>query len=368
MERVVQALAEKQAEYNDVHVISSMYGSAGRPQREVLNNVNIVRVKSNRLRYPDLTVPRTLPVELLKSADIVHVHAHNSFFSRKILSESAKLKVKTVCYFMAVNGFDSHPNKIIRLFASYYGNRNTKKALSLSNLNLVKSLWDFETLKSKYLTNSVYLPDGISDSFFSAIKQDPADFRKRFNIKQPHFFLFIGRVHKLKGLHILINSLKYANNDIAVVFLGPDGGYLKETLNIATRLGVRDRTYQLGYVNEETKIQAIDSSMALVNPSIADYVEVYPGVISEAWAREKPVIASKVGGNPYRIKNGDNGLLVSPSDPKMLADAMTTLLTNKELREQMGKRGKLSVSSWTAISERCLELYNNILESKRESF
>ena len=50
----------------------------------------------------------------------------------------------------------------------------------------------------------------------------------------------------------------------------------------------------------EESIKALDLSIALILPSIADYVEVYPMVISEALTREKPVIASKVGGTPLQ--------------------------------------------------------------------
>ena len=82
----------------------------------------------------------------------------------------------------------------------------------------------------------------------------------------------------------------------------------------------------------EESIKALDSSIALLLQSIADYVEVYPMVISEAWAREKPVIASKVGGTPYRIKQNVNGVLVDLLDPKMLAEAMLKIAHDDEDR------------------------------------
>lgn len=188
----------------------------------------------------------------------------------------------------------------------------------------------------------------------------------RFGIKQGSFFLFIGRMHKLKGPHILIKALQYIGDDVAAVFIGPDAGYLQETISLAGKLGVKNRIHILGYVDEATKIEAIDSTVALVNPSITDSVEVYPGVISEAWAREKPVIASAVGGIPYRVKQHVNGVLVDPSNPKMLADAMLELVNNKGLAKLMGKNGKTEVFSWIEIANKSIELYKNAGKAKND--
>ena len=63
----------------------------------------------------------------------------------------------------------------------------------------------------------------------------------------------------------------------------------------------------LGYVNEKTKIQALDSAIALVLPSIADHVEVYLMVVSGAWAGERPAITSRIGGIP----TGSNRVLTA---------------------------------------------------------
>jgi glycosyltransferase involved in cell wall biosynthesis len=110
-----------------------------------------------------------------------------------------------------------------------------------------------------------------------------------------------------------------------------------------------------------TKIEASDSAVALVLPSIADHVEVYSIVTSEAWARERPVIASKVGEMPYRVRQGVNGLLVDPSDPKALAEAMARLVEDEELAEEMGKNGRREVFSWREIAEKSVQLYEQVL-------
>ena len=363
MERAIQGLAEVQAKLgHEVYIITSTYGVQQRPINEVLNNVHIHRIEAWRFHYPDLTIPRIIPVEVLKKVDIVHVHSHNSLFSMKMLNESFKFGVKTACYFMAVDAFMDHPNFFVRLFAPYYEKWNARKALKITDLPLVKSIRDLEILREKYSVKAEYLPDAVPDYYFTTQKADLDEFREKFGIKQEKIFLFIGRMHKLKGPQILVRALKYVGEDVAAVFIGPDSGYLRKTLSLAERISVKRRVYCLGYVDERTKIEALDSAIALVLPSLADYVEVYPMVISEAWAREKPVIASRVGGIPYRIKQGINGLLVNPSDPKMLAEAMLRLANDGELVKEMGRNGRKDVFSWREIAEKSIQLYKQILE------
>ena len=77
----------------------------------------------------------------------------------------------------------------------------------------------------------------------------------------------------------------------------------------------------LGYVDEATKVQAIDSAVAIVNPSIADNVEVYSIILSEL-GLGKNQIGSNIGEVSYRITQNINGLLVEPSKPEQLGKAM----------------------------------------------
>jgi glycosyltransferase involved in cell wall biosynthesis len=365
MERVVQSVAEEQATLgHEVHVITSRNVARNSLAEEKLNKVYVHRVRSLRLSYPDLTYPLDYPVGVLKNADVVHGHSQNSLFTVKTIEKAKGLGVKTIMHFMAIDSFNDHPNPLVRLVAPHYGKWVLFKAIMNSDVKLVRSYRDMEILKSRYKVDAVYMPDGVPDYYFITEKADPDKFRKKFGIKQEKIFLFIGRIHKLKGPHILVEALKYVGEDVAVVFIGPDSGYLKETLDLVERIGVKDKVYMLGYVDEETKMKALDSATALILPSIADYVEVYPMVISEAWAREKPVIASRVGGIPYRVKQDVNGVLVDPSDPKTLAEAMLKVAHDDELAKEMGRNGRKDVFSWKEIAMKSIQLYEQVLEGK----
>jgi glycosyltransferase involved in cell wall biosynthesis len=117
------------------------------------------------------------------------------------------------------------------------------KALETADLLLVRSMRDREILKKRYNAEAHYLPDAIPDYYLTAERGDPSTVRERFGIRQDKFFLYIGRIHKLKGPHILVKALKYVGEDIAAVLVGPDNGYLRETLNLAERIGGQGTGY-----------------------------------------------------------------------------------------------------------------------------
>jgi len=74
------------------------------------------------------------------------------------------------------------------------------------------------------------------------------------------------------------------------------------------------------------------------NPSrVPDVEYVYKPLLSR---QERPVIASNVCGTPYRVKHYANGILVEPSNPEMLAEAMLKLVCNDKLAMEIGKNGK----------------------------
>jgi len=59
---------------------------------------------------------------------------------------------------------------------------------------------------------------------------------------------------------------------------------------------------------------------------------------------EKAVVATRVGGIPDLIKDGENGFLVSPHNPEELAQKIKTLMEDKKLRLKFGKAGRKWVS------------------------
>ena len=360
LENVVKALAEGMVGLgHEVHVVTSTYGAEDRPREEIVNGVYIHRVKAVRLGYPDLTYPLDYPASVLRNADVVHGHSQNSLFTVKVIEKAKKLGVKTVMHFMAVDAFNDHPNPLIRIVAPYYGKWMLEGAIEASDVKLVRSRRDEEILKKRYGIDTIYVPDGVSEELLK--KPIMANkFRTKYGINEP-FVVYVGRLHKLKGVDVLIKAMSIIVRDVPelkAVIIGPgDQGPFRD---LARRLGIDRNVVFLGFVDEDTKIGALDASIALVLPSTCNYVEVYPMVITEAWARGKPVIASGVGGIPFRVKHMVNGILVPPRDPKALAISMLKLLEDKNLARKLGYKGRKEVKTWEEITTMLLDLYGQI--------
>jgi glycosyltransferase involved in cell wall biosynthesis len=356
IENVVRALAEGMVKLgHEVHVVASRYGAEGRPREEVVNGVHVHRVKSFRLGYPDLTYPLEHPIDLLKNADVVHGHSQNSLFTVKMIEKAKQLGVKTVTHFMAVDALSDHPNALVRLLGPLYGRWTVLRAIRSSDAKLVKSLRDKEMLKSRYGIDAIYVPDGVDEELLN-MPNKAEEFKAKYNINEP-FVVYVGRLHRLKGIDVLIRAISIATKEepITAVIVGP--GDQRPYRELASRLGVGRNVVFTGFVSEEVKIGALDASTALVLPSISNYVEVFSLSITEAWARGKPVVASAVGEVPYRVRHMANGLLVPPRNPKALVDAILQLIRDRRLGERLGAEGKGNVVTWNKVIDELLKLY-----------
>jgi glycosyltransferase involved in cell wall biosynthesis len=357
IERAIQSLAEELAKMgHEVHVITSRFGAEDRPKEEVINGVYVHRVKALRLHFPDLTYPLEYAEKVIRDADIVHGHSQNSLFTVKVVEKAKKLGIKTAMYFMAVDALYDHPNPLVRFLGPFYASYMLKKAIELSDIKLVRSLRDQVNLGKKYGVEAIFIPDGVPEQLLSH-RYCGDEFRTRYSV-DGDYALYVGRLHLLKGVDVLMKALHYIVKsaiNLKLVIIGPgDVGPYRE---LAQKLDIDKNVLFLGFVDEETKICAIDGSLAVVVPSVCDYVEVYPMIISEAWARSKPIIATRVGGIPHRVKHMVNGLLVPPKDPKALAEAMITLLQNKELATRLSAEGRKEIITWSEVATKMLNVY-----------
>jgi len=151
---------------------------------------------------------------------------------------------------------------------------------------------------------------------------------------QGPFVLFAGRLESYKGVHVLIEALKYlpATIQIKIVGVGPDEARLKMIV------GKEKRVEFLGFVpgNELWKMMA--QAAVVVVPSI--WNEPYGLVALEAMCQGTPIIVAKSGGLPEIIGDSEAGIAVPAGDAKALARAISSIVAHPDRAKTMGKAAR----------------------------
>ena len=131
----------------------------------------------------------------------------------------------------------------------------------------------------------------------------------------------VARLVARKGHSILIDAIGMLESRgiRPTIELIGDGPLKEDLMASVERLGLSDRIRFCGWQSEQDVRSMIDAAAFLVLPSNA---EGLPVSIMEAFARARPVITSNVGAVSELVHDGVNGALVTPGDPRSLADAI----------------------------------------------
>ena len=174
------------------------------------------------------------------------------------------------------------------------------------------------------------------------------------------FFLFIGVFRYYKGLDFLIEAARTASFPIVIVGSGPTEGKLK---NKVLRHKLKN-IFFLGQISEESKSALLDSCFALVFPSHLRS-EAFGVSLLEGAMFGKPLISCEIGtGTSYINIDRLTGLVVPPSDPTALSNAMTWLWNHSEHAVEMGKKARAryeELFTSKQMAESYYDLYQRLL-------
>jgi len=185
---------------------------------------------------------------------------------------------------------------------------------------LVRAGWPAD--RAHYLPN--FVPDMTSPPIDRASLETPGS---------APLAVALGRLHENKGFDVLLEALARTNGlYLWIAGEGPLRGSLEAR---AAHLGVTSRVRFLGW-REDTGALLAAADM-LVCPSRH---EPLGNVVIEAWAANVPVIAAASAGPAALIREGETGLLVPLEDASALADAMTRLAEDAQLRSRLAAAGR----------------------------
>jgi alpha-maltose-1-phosphate synthase len=178
--------------------------------------------------------------------------------------------------------------------------------------------------------------------------------------------VFVGRITRQKGVPVLLRAAAQLDPDVQLVLcagapdtpeLGAEVAGLVEELR-KTRAGV---IWLSGMLSKREVIQLLSHSTLFACPSVYEPL----GIVNlEAMACGTAVVASKVGGIPEVVADGETGLLVPPDDPDALAESITALTRDRDRAKAMGAAGRERAQSqfdWGKIAGQTAELYRSVV-------
>jgi teichuronic acid biosynthesis glycosyltransferase TuaC len=175
------------------------------------------------------------------------------------------------------------------------------------------------------------------------------------------FMLTLGRLHRSKGLDILLQSisiLRQRGADFPHLLIAGDGRELDNLRQLAVELKVESKVIFAGAVFGPQKQWLLRNCSFLLQPSRA---EGMPLTVLEAFAYGKIVIGTRISGTVELVTPGKTGYLVEPDDSGALADAILDASANPAAGDMGAEAARFAATmSWPAISARYIELYNSL--------
>ena len=222
--------------------------------------------------------------------------------------------------------------------------------------------WDAEHFQQRLGRELVEIPGGVDLETF---QRAPSTVRSELGLESAEVVLYVGRFAPLKNVSLLVEAFALLRRErprARLVLVG-EGALEARLRTEARRLGVAEAVHFVG----AKPLGALPSYYAAADVfALPSSFDNSPNVLLEAMACEVPVVATRVGGVPRYVTDGQNGLLVEPGQPAALAAALARLLDEPDLRQRLVAGGLEQVRlgrSWAASAAKLLDLYRRLLAS-----
>ncbi len=222
------------------------------------------------------------------------------------------------------------------------------------------------------------VPPGVDLELFRPIPRAAARRYVGLREAEQRLLLFVGRLDPVKGLNVLFEALCLLlralppdrQRSICLAVIGGDaesGEALREEAvcldEVKQRYGLQEMVAFLGSRSQETLPYYYSAADVCVMPSL---YESFGLVALEAMACGTPVVASRVGGLPYVVRDGETGFLVPENDPAALAEKLRLVLTEPGLEDQLSARARDTAQGygWDRVARGNLDIYRQALAGR----
>lgn len=286
----------------------------------------------------DLSIPFRL-ANVLKERNISILHTHNwsVFFEGMSAAVVAGIPVRV----HTVHGdFRVYPEGISYRFKEIF--RHAVESLLTGVTGKIVAVSD-DVRRSVCETLRVH-PDKITivNNGVDVSEKGPFNIRRNEEVggrEKERIIASVGRLAEVKNVPMLIRAVSLVNVPFPFRLLlvgdGPERGSLQR---IANDLGLSEKVEFLG--------NRLDVRAILRAADLFALASMYEGIsmsILEAMSMGLPVVATRVGGNPGIVSEGESGYLVNTDDPEGMAKRISGLLLDRELSLRMGRAGRTIV-------------------------
>ena len=309
-----------------------------------------------------ICIPSILPRlrREINSFDIVHLHSYYTFLN---IATYHYAKRYGIPYVLQAHGsvlptFKKQRLKnIFNLFFGYRMLRDASKVIALTKTEVE------QYKKMGVDENKIEIaPNGIDLSEYENLPKR-GEFRRKYLIGDAEkIILYLGRIHKIKGIDLLVNAfadLVKELDGVKLVIVGPDDGFLSTLKRQIEDLKIGYRILFTGPLYERDKLKAYVDADVYVLPSV---YEIFGITVLEACACGTPVIVTDRCGMADFV-DGRVGYVVE-YDKDQLRDAIIKVLSDDELRRRFGEGGKRLVREefgWDGVVRKIERIYERTI-------
>jgi glycosyltransferase involved in cell wall biosynthesis len=194
------------------------------------------------------------------------------------------------------------------------------------------------------------IPNGVDLEAFSPVPMPP---------EEPPSVTVVANLHPYKGHDLFLRAFRLVADVLPsarATFVG-DGPERSRLRALAGEIGLSDAVAFAGQVLDPRPHVAAAHVVALTSQH-----EGFPNALLEAMAMARPVIATRVGGIPELVRDGEEGFLTGPEAPE-IADRVLVLLREADLRARMAAaaRARAEDYSWDRVVTRTERAYRDLL-------
>ncbi|KUO42145.1 MAG: hypothetical protein APZ16_03690 [Candidatus Hadarchaeum yellowstonense] len=339
----------------------------GQPAEETVDGIKIYRVGLSRDPRTGGARRTIWPIfyYILKTAcqaavlkpDLIHSNAYFPVFSGRIGSTLARVPlVSTFHDVFTLKGWVDAQNSVgwglLGYMANFISVRLRSDEIITVSVQCQRKLIGLGVPVEKITV----IPNGVDLSLFDSTHVQ----------KIPKQVLYVGRLVNYKHVDWLITAFAEVLKEIPEATLkivgdGPERGSLEA---LVRKLSIASKVVFTGLTpTYEAVVNFFKESEVFVLPSTVEGEGI---AIKEAMAAGLPVLAMNVPGSGVLslVRDGENGFLLEPGRPELIAEKIIRLLRDEKLRERMGMAGRKFVEKfdWNVIAERTLEVYQKALE------